>query len=141
MAQFTVAGAPLGATIGGGTPAPMQFNSNFSTQPAANEAAVAMNPLNTSDRGLVQRQKDIIKLQDDMMLDISKGVDRLHDQVGYENDRSFAKGKVIYKFDNLGCYNRRGSEGTHANFGQIRHAGGSGYRRAQGRGQARRGDQ
>jgi hypothetical protein len=32
-------------------------------------------------KGLVQRQKDIIKLQDEMILDIGAGVDRLHMQV------------------------------------------------------------
>ena len=36
------------------------------------------NPMATTDKGLVQRQKDIIKLQDEMILDIGAGVDRLH---------------------------------------------------------------
>lgn len=36
------------------------------------------NPLATSDKGLVQRQKDIMQLQDEMVLDIESGVDRLH---------------------------------------------------------------
>lgn len=35
-----------------------------------------------SDRALVQRQKDVIKMQDEMLLDIEKGVGRLHEKVG-----------------------------------------------------------
>lgn len=38
------------------------------------------NPLATTDKALVQRQNDMIKLQDEMLLDIEHGVDRLHGQ-------------------------------------------------------------
>lgn len=41
---------------------------------------VAMNPMQTTDKGLIQRQKDVMKLQDDMLVDIGHGVDRLHNQ-------------------------------------------------------------
>jgi hypothetical protein len=34
-----------------------------------------------SNSGLIQRQRDIIKLQDEMLVDIGQGVDRLHVQV------------------------------------------------------------
>ncbi len=34
-----------------------------------------------SDRALVQKQKDVIKLQDEMLLDIESGVGRLHEKV------------------------------------------------------------
>ena len=34
-----------------------------------------------SDASLMQRQKDVIVMQDVMIQDIGKGVDRLHDQV------------------------------------------------------------
>jgi hypothetical protein len=34
-----------------------------------------------SDRALVQRQKDVIKMQDEMLVDIEKGVGRLHEKV------------------------------------------------------------
>jgi hypothetical protein len=34
-----------------------------------------------SDGGLIQRQKDIIGLQDEMIVEIGQGVDRIHNQV------------------------------------------------------------
>ena len=40
-----------------------------------------MNPLQLNDTGLLQRQKDVIKMQDDMVMDLGKGVDRMHHQV------------------------------------------------------------
>jgi hypothetical protein len=43
-------------------------------------SAGVTNPMNHSDRGLMQRQKDVIRLQDDMVTDIGHGVDRLHVQ-------------------------------------------------------------
>lgn len=36
-------------------------------------SAVVTNPMAHSDRGLIQRQKDVIKLQDDMITDIGHG--------------------------------------------------------------------
>lgn len=41
----------------------------------------AYNPVTMSDRALVQKQKDVIKLQDEMLLDIESGVGRLHEKV------------------------------------------------------------
>jgi hypothetical protein len=35
----------------------------------------------TSDKGLLQRQKEVIQMQDNMLVDIEKGVDRLQIQV------------------------------------------------------------
>ena len=80
---LVVSGSPLTST-GTSGPSSMQFNSSFDKPRLGSEsktAEVSMNPINTSDRGLIQRQQDVIKLQDEMVLDISKGVDRLHDQV------------------------------------------------------------
>lgn len=34
--------------------------------------------MNTTDRGLVQRQRDVMKLQDDMIMEIEQGVGTLH---------------------------------------------------------------
>eukprot|EP01033_Poteriospumella_lacustris_P011249 gene11248-7997_t len=36
------------------------------------------NPMNTTDRGLVQRQKEVMKLQDDMIMEIETGLTSLH---------------------------------------------------------------
>ncbi len=41
----------------------------------------AINPLLTSDRALIQRQREVMQMQDSMLVDIEKGVDRLHNQV------------------------------------------------------------
>lgn len=43
---------------------------------------VITNPLRDTDANLMQRQRDVMKMQDSALLDIGKGVDRLHDQVG-----------------------------------------------------------
>jgi hypothetical protein len=40
-----------------------------------------INPITAGNQELLQRQEDIIKLQDDALMDISKGIDRLHEQV------------------------------------------------------------
>jgi len=39
-----------------------------------------MNPMQMNDSSLVQRQKDVLAMQDSMVSDIGKGVDRLHRQ-------------------------------------------------------------
>jgi hypothetical protein len=39
----------------------------------------------TSDKGLIQRQKEVIQMQDNMLVDIEKGVDRLQIQVSLSN--------------------------------------------------------
>ena len=43
-------------------------------------SGMTYNPVSTSDRGLIHKQEDIIKMQDDMILDIESGVDRLHEK-------------------------------------------------------------
>ncbi len=53
-------------------------NSNSSGNP---DNSATWNPMTMSDAALLQRQKDVIKMQDNMLLDIEKGVDRLHIQV------------------------------------------------------------
>jgi hypothetical protein len=44
----------------------------------------AINPLLVSDRALIQRQREVMKMQDDMLVDIEKGVGRLHEQVSFD---------------------------------------------------------
>ena len=39
------------------------------------------NPLIVSEKALLQRQREVLKQQDLALLDIEKGVDRLHNQV------------------------------------------------------------
>jgi hypothetical protein len=46
----------------------------------SSKSTATQNPL-TSDQALLQRQRDIIKMQDDMLLDIEVGVGRLHEKV------------------------------------------------------------
>lgn len=57
---------------------------------SANGSSTVHNPLNTSDQGLVQRQKEVMKMQDDMILDIEKGVDKLHQTVRFVLQATFA---------------------------------------------------
>lgn len=40
-----------------------------------------INPLAASDKALIQRQHEVIKMQDNILKDIEEGVDRLHDKV------------------------------------------------------------
>lgn len=58
------------------------FSSKSSNPSTTSRPSETTNPINSSvsNKDLVQRQRDIIQLQDDMMDDISKGVDRLHNQ-------------------------------------------------------------
>lgn len=57
------------------------INSNRGgNSPLHSSSSSAFNPINSSDRGLVQRQTEIIKLQDEMLEDIDEGVSRLHRQ-------------------------------------------------------------
>lgn len=37
--------------------------------------------MNSTDRGLVQRQKEVMKLQDDMIMEIETGLTSLHGKV------------------------------------------------------------
>lgn len=46
----------------------------------SNQSRTEYNPMTMSDRALVQRQKDVIKMQDEMLVDIEKGVGRLHEK-------------------------------------------------------------
>lgn len=75
--MLTVSGSPL---IGpSGTSVPSQPNAS-----APNRLSeLSMNPIQTSNKGLVQRQQDVMKKQDEIILEIGKGVDRLHVQVVY----------------------------------------------------------
>mmetsp|Transcript_12743 Transcript_12743/g.19193 ORF Transcript_12743/g.19193 Transcript_12743/m.19193 type:complete len:205 (+) Transcript_12743:55-669(+) len=51
-----------------------------SSQSGGAPMEMSSNPLQTSDKGLVQRQQDVMRMQDDMLQDIGKGVDRLYGQ-------------------------------------------------------------
>lgn len=61
------------------------------------------NPL-TSDQALLQRQRDIMKMQDDMLLDIEVGVGRLHEKVRFFFFR-FSSSTILIVLHHLGpCY-------------------------------------
>lgn len=55
--------------------------------------------MNTSERGLVQRQQDVIKLQDDMILEIESGVGRLHDKALAIGDETKSHGRLLDDLD------------------------------------------
>ena len=52
-----------------------------------------------TDGGLVQRQKDIVGLQDDMIQEISFGLDRVHHQALHMNEEVTAQTKLLDDFD------------------------------------------
>ena len=56
-------------------------NRQPNTTTAGNGDVSTFNPMATSDKALLQRQREVMKMQDEMLGDIEKGVDRLHNQV------------------------------------------------------------
>jgi hypothetical protein len=50
------------------------------SSPSNSSTISTINPLAASDKALLQRQQDVIKMQDHILLDIEKGVDGLHRQ-------------------------------------------------------------
>ncbi len=77
--------------------------------------------LHTSDQGLLQRQKDIMAMQDDMLVDISRGVDRLYVQAKDIGEETKFQNKILNDLemnvdDASDALNR---EAAHAN--EIRH--------------------
>lgn len=66
-----------------------------------------------SDRALVQKQKDVIKLQDEMLLDIESGVGRLHEKVAsFPFSFPFSLNLCF-----IGIRNRCGGKGSHTFIG------------------------
>lgn len=78
-------GSGNGSGLGGGGGPWGKDSSNNSVQ----------NPLNMSDRGLAQRQQQIIGLQDEMLGDISRNVDRLHGQAVTIGDQAKEHGRIL----------------------------------------------
>ena len=54
-----------------------------------------------SDSGLKQRQKDMIGLQDDMIQEISFGLDRIQNQAQIMNEEATAQTRLLDAFDEL----------------------------------------
>eukprot|EP00981_Chlorochromonas_danica_P013730 scaffold6806_cov177-Ochromonas_danica.AAC.2 len=57
-----------------------------------------INPL-ASDRSLIQRQQEVIKMQDAVLLDIEKGVDRLHGQALTIKDETIQQNQILDELD------------------------------------------
>lgn len=58
-----------------------------------------INPLTTSDRSLIQRQQEVIKMQDSVLLDIEKGVDRLHGQAQTIKSETIQQNQILNELD------------------------------------------
>jgi len=56
--------------------------------------------ITTPDSILIERQKDIIRIQDQMLTDIDKGVGRIKDQAFTMNDEIKLQNKILTKLDN-----------------------------------------
>ncbi len=99
--MIPVAGKKLGTT----TPAfgiEMEHpKGSFSNNPVGSAPVGddTMNPMSTSDRGLVQRQRDIIKLQDEIVDDISRGVDVLHHQAIHIGEEAKVHQQILGQLD------------------------------------------
>lgn len=63
-------------------------------------ASATYSPLNTtSSHGLIQRQQEVIKIQDEMLLDIGKGVERLHQQALTIGDEAKLSSRLLDDLD------------------------------------------
>ena len=58
-----------------------------------------MNPLQLNDSGLLQRQKDVIQMQDEMVGDLGRGVDRLHRQAVTIGDEAKQQTTLLNQID------------------------------------------
>ena len=58
----------------------MTTSSSSSTTISTVPTSTSYNPLATSEKQLIQRQQDIMRIQDEMILDIGQGVSRLNHQ-------------------------------------------------------------
>jgi hypothetical protein len=78
ISLLVVSGSPLTG---------MQSSSSSSNRQKFNVSKdeSSYNPIvhSSTNNGLLQRQKEVMKQQDDMILEIGIGVDRLHGQVNY----------------------------------------------------------
>jgi len=102
-----VAGKQQQQAAGGGVdpiPAPgtagAARNSESSSRPSL--SALVMNPIqlgSVSDRGLVQRQEDVIKQQDAIIADIELGVERLHQRALDIGEEAKVHNKIISNLD------------------------------------------
>lgn len=85
-----------------------QIAASSSSPPVSNNNSIT-NPLQitksnnndtpTSDRVLIERQKDIIRIQDDMLEDINKGVGRVRNQALTINEEVKTQNKILSKLD------------------------------------------
>eukprot|EP01039_Chlorochromonas_danica_P008276 gene8276-9125_t len=84
-------------TSGSSTRAPAMASSPKNNGSASSSSTY--NPVTTSDRALVQRQQEVIKLQDTVLLDIERGVDRLHQQALQIGDETKAQVHLLDDLD------------------------------------------
>ena len=62
-------------------------------------ATTTYNPVATSEKQLIQRQHDIMRIQDEMILDIGSGVDRLHEQAKAIGDEARIHTRLLDDLD------------------------------------------
>lgn len=80
---------------------PTRNSSNISSANNSRKSETIFNPIasNTSQQALVQRQQEIMKQQDAMLVDIGKGVDVLHNQALEINQEAKVHINIINKLD------------------------------------------
>jgi t-SNARE complex subunit (syntaxin) len=104
MSLLMVSGSPL---IGISGPA-LNGNGNNGNNDRSSQSStgsgffseLSMNPIQAqTSAGLLQRQQEVIKLQDDMLQEISKGVDVIHGQALRIGDEVTQQNKILEKLD------------------------------------------
>ena len=87
-------------------PLPSSSRSSFASNTSINPLQISRPSNNnsntndkTSDRILIDRQKDIIRIQDDMLEDIDKGIGRIKEQALTINDELKLQNKILTKLD------------------------------------------
>lgn len=95
----------LGKKLGSSGPGPgfgieMENPTSFpnSSTPSARDSET-MNPMSASNKGLVLRQQEIIRMQDEMLEDISKGVEVLHHQAIHIGEEAKSQTKILNDLD------------------------------------------
>jgi t-SNARE complex subunit (syntaxin) len=99
MSLLVVSGSPLTGAASSSSGNNVDRASQSSTG-SGFLSELSMNPIQTqTSAGLLQRQQEVIKLQDDMLADISKGVDVLHGQAVRIGEEVTIQNKILDKLD------------------------------------------
>ena len=78
---------------------PLQISRPSNSNSSSNYNNTNKYSITTPDNILIERQKDIIRIQDEMLTDIDRGVGRIKDQAFTMNDEIKLQNKILTKLD------------------------------------------